>query len=143
RGRRVREERRLTYPVLLALFFLSGACGLVYQVVWLRKLSLVFGTTTFAVSAVISSFMAGLGLGSYLSGRFLAHRGRALRLFGMMEIGVGLYALALPGLLHGPVGAREEPAQAGPRVRHPAQPHHADGRHPDAAVGAHRRAVQA
>src|SRR6185503_19317073 len=99
RGRRVREERRLTYPVLLALFFLSGACGLVYQVVWLRKLSLVFGTTTFAVSAVISSFMAGLGLGSYLSGRFLAHRGRALRLFGMMEIGVGLYALALPGLL--------------------------------------------
>jgi len=95
----VREERSRTYPVLLALFFLSGACGLVYQVVWLRKLSLVFGTTTFAVSAVISSFMAGLGLGSYLSGRFLAHRGRALRLFGAMEVGVGLYALALPGLL--------------------------------------------
>src|SRR5438445_6173882 len=99
RRRRVREERSRTYPVLLALFFLSGACGLVYQVVWLRKLSLVFGTTTFAVSAVISSFMAGLGLGSYLSGRFLAHRGRALRLFGTMELGVGLYALALPGLL--------------------------------------------
>jgi spermidine synthase len=95
----VREERSRTYPLLLALFFLSGACGLVYQVVWLRNLSLVFGTTTFAVSAVISSFMAGLGLGSYLSGRFLAHRGRALRLFGTMEIGVGLYALALPGLL--------------------------------------------
>src|SRR6185295_16052695 len=96
---RVREERSRTYPVLLALFFLSGACGLVYQVVWLRKLSLVFGTTTFAVSAVISSFMAGLGLGSYLSGRYLAHRGRALRLFGAMEIGVGLYALVLPWLL--------------------------------------------
>jgi spermidine synthase len=95
----VPEKESRTYPVLLALFFLSGACGLVYQVVWLRKLSLVFGTTTFAVSAVISSFMAGLGLGSYLSGRYLAHRGRALRLFGMMEVGVGLYALALPGLL--------------------------------------------
>lgn len=93
------EARSRTYPVLLALFFLSGACGLVYQVVWLRKLSLVFGTTTFAVSAVISSFMAGLGLGSYLSGRHLAHRGRALRLFGAMEVGVGLYALLLPWLL--------------------------------------------
>jgi spermidine synthase len=91
--------RSWTYPVLLALFFLSGACGLVYQVVWLRKLSLVFGTTTFAVSAVISSFMAGLGLGSYVSGRFLAQRGRALQLFGAMEMGVGLYALALPALL--------------------------------------------
>ena len=93
------EDRSRTYPLLLALFFLSGACGLVYQVLWLRKLSLVFGTTTFAVSAVISSFMAGLGLGSYLSGRYLAHRGRALRLFGAMEIGVGLYALLLPWLL--------------------------------------------
>jgi spermidine synthase len=93
------RDRSRTYPLLLALFFLSGACGLVYQVVWLRKLSLVFGTTTFAVSAVVSSFMAGLGLGSYLSGRHLAHRGRALRLFGVMEIGVGLYALLLPWLL--------------------------------------------
>jgi spermidine synthase len=93
------HSRTRTYPLLLALFFLSGACGLVYQVVWLRKLSLVFGTTTFAVSAVISSFMAGLGLGSYLSGRHLAHRGRALRLFGAMEIGVGLYALLFPWLL--------------------------------------------
>lgn len=93
------EDRSRTYPLLLALFFLSGACGLVYQVVWLRTLSLVFGTTTFAVSAVVSSFMAGLGLGSYLSGRYLAHRGRALRLFGAMEVGVGLYALLLPWLL--------------------------------------------
>src|SRR6185503_712966 len=97
--RRMTEDRSRTYPLLLALFFLSGACGLVYQVLWLRKLSLVFGTTTFAVSAVISSFMAGLGLGSYLSGRHLAGRGRALRLFGAMEIGVGLYALLLPWLL--------------------------------------------
>jgi spermidine synthase len=92
-------DRPRSYRALLALFFLSGACGLVYQVVWLRELSLVFGTTTFAVSAVISSFMAGLGLGSYLSGRYLAPRGRALRLFGTMEVGVGLYALVLPWLL--------------------------------------------
>src|SRR6185436_6145409 len=97
--RRMDAGRSRTYPLLLGLFFLSGTCGLVYQVVWLRTLSLVFGTTTFAVSAVISSFMAGLGLGSYLSGRHLAGRGRALRLFGAMEIGVGLYALLLPWLL--------------------------------------------
>ena len=57
--------RSRTYPLLLGLFFLSGACGLVYQVVWLRQLTLIFGATAYATSAVLSTFMGGLALGSY------------------------------------------------------------------------------
>ena len=57
--------------LVLGLFFLSGAAGLVYQVLWTRQLALVFGVTTYAVSTVLATFMGGLALGSYLIGRFV------------------------------------------------------------------------
>jgi len=55
--------------LVLVLFFLSGASGLVYQVLWTRQLSLIFGVTIFAASSVLAAFMAGLTLGSYWIGR--------------------------------------------------------------------------
>jgi predicted membrane-bound spermidine synthase len=57
--------RRLLAGVV-ACFFLSGATGLVYEVLWIRMLGLVFGHTVFAVTTVLTAFMAGLGLGSCL-----------------------------------------------------------------------------
>ena len=63
-------------PALALLFFMSGASALVYQVVWLRLLSLVFGVTVYAASAVLTSFMAGLALGSWGGGK-LADRLRS------------------------------------------------------------------
>lgn len=90
--------RRPVFAAVLALFFLSGACGLVYEVIWVRMLALVFGTTTFALSALLTSFMAGLGLGSLVSGRYLAGTRRPLALFGALECGIGASALALPWL---------------------------------------------
>ncbi|MCK5797668.1 MAG: fused MFS/spermidine synthase [Deltaproteobacteria bacterium] len=77
-------------------FFLSGASGLVFQVIWSRLFSLVFGTTTLALSTVLTAFMAGLGLGSYLSGRWADRLGDPLRAYALAEGGVGLFALALP-----------------------------------------------
>ena len=53
-------------PVVLLCFFLSGFSGLLYEVLWLRMLILIFGSTTLAVSTVLTSFMGGLALGSYL-----------------------------------------------------------------------------
>ena len=53
---------------LAILFFCSGACALVYQVLWLRTLGWVFGVTVYAASAVWASFMAGLALGSGAAG---------------------------------------------------------------------------
>jgi spermidine synthase len=81
---------------LLALFFCSGFCGLMYQVLWLRLLSLVFGVTAFAASTVLAAFMAGLALGSVLASRVLARVGRPLRVFAIAEILIGVSALATP-----------------------------------------------
>ena len=66
---------RVTHGTVLVLFFLSGACGLVYEVVWMRMLTLVFGATAFAAAAILASYFAGLALGSLLFGR-LADRSR-------------------------------------------------------------------
>ena len=56
--------------VLLACFFLSGSSGLILESLWTRELRLVFGSTTLAISTVLAAFMGGLGLGSYLAGRY-------------------------------------------------------------------------
>jgi spermidine synthase len=82
--------------ILLGLFFLSGACGLIYQVLWLRLLALVFGVTVYAASTVLAAFMAGLALGSAIAGRLLSRVRRPLLVFGAAEILIGLSALVTP-----------------------------------------------
>jgi spermidine synthase len=84
--------------VILSLFFISGALALVYEVIWLRMLVLVFGSTHFAVSTVLTAFMAGLALGAYLLGRQIDRRWNPVRVYGILEIGIGLYALLVPFL---------------------------------------------
>jgi spermidine synthase len=89
-------ERPDAVWAILLCFFASGVSGLVYQVVWVRELVLVFGATTFAVSTVLTAFMGGLALGSYYFGRRSETVERPLRLYGLIEIGIGLYGLAVP-----------------------------------------------
>jgi spermidine synthase len=86
---------------LLALicFFLSGAAGLVLEEVWTRELTLVFGSTTLALSTVLSVFMGGLALGSRVGGRYADRLKRPLVAYALAEAGVGLYALALPWVI--------------------------------------------
>jgi len=74
--------------------------GLVYQVVWLRQLILVFGATAFASSAVLSTFMGGLALGSWWAGR-RADRwtDSPLRTYGKLELSIAAYALLIPWLM--------------------------------------------
>ena len=67
--------------LLLGLFFLSGISGLLYEVAWTRMLHLLFGDTVLAVSTVLASFMAGLALGSFWSGRYVDRRPRVLALY--------------------------------------------------------------
>jgi spermidine synthase len=82
-----------------SLFVVSGACALTYQVVWSRLLAQVFGVTAFAVSTVLVSFMGGMALGAGLIGKRADAARRPLRMFALLEAGIGLYALALPTLL--------------------------------------------
>ncbi|MHC4779523.1 MAG: hypothetical protein ACYTFG_13200, partial [Planctomycetota bacterium] len=82
-------------------FFLSGFSALVFEVIWMRRLHLVLGSTGFAVATVVAAYMGGLALGSWLGGR-LADRIRSpLLLYGILEFGVGAYALAVPFIFDG------------------------------------------
>jgi len=80
-------------PFLYLLFFLSGAAALAYQVVWVRSLQLIFGGSHFAVTAVLSVFMAGLALGSHLLGKRVDTLRRPLRIYGILEVGIGGFAV--------------------------------------------------
>ncbi len=84
----------------LLLFLLSGACGLAYEIVWVRQLTLVAGATTPAVSTVLAVFMGGLALGARWFGRYADRSANPLRLYAFLELGIGLYALAQPTLLN-------------------------------------------
>ncbi|HSZ83525.1 MAG TPA: fused MFS/spermidine synthase [Polyangia bacterium] len=82
--------------VILACFFLSGASGLILEMLWTRMLTLVFGSTTLAVSTVLTAFMGGLGLGAYLAGKFADRLKTPVRAYAVIEASVGLYALLVP-----------------------------------------------
>ena len=85
----------------LFCFFFSGAAGLIYQVVWTRMLTQIFGNTTYAIATVLTAFMAGLAIGSYLFGK-IADRGKNdFLLYGILEAGVGVYGFLVPWLFVG------------------------------------------
>lgn len=86
---------RTTRLILLALFFFSGTSSLIFEVVWIRQLTTLLGNTVFAVSTVLTAFMAGLALGSYLGGRKIDQGYDPLRVYGFLEIGVGATGLLL------------------------------------------------
>ncbi len=79
--------------LVLPLFFCSGALGLVYQVVWSRMMTHIFGSTALAVGTVLAAFMAGLAAGSWYVGRLADRVPDRLRLYAWLEIGIGLAAL--------------------------------------------------
>ena len=89
----------LSRRAVFALFYLSGIAGLIYQVLWLRRLSLIFGVTVYAASTVLAAFMAGLAIGSALSSRVLRRGMAPLTAFGFAEILVGVTGLISPLLL--------------------------------------------
>jgi len=90
---------RFVLPALCLLFFFSGACALVYQVLWLRTLGWVFGVTVYAASAVWATFMAGLAVGSGVAGLVADRVRNPLRWFGATELLIGGTALVTPTVL--------------------------------------------
>ena len=79
--------------LILVVFFLSGAAGLVYEVLWTRQLALIFGVTTYAVSTVLATFMGGLALVSFLIGRFVDRSRNPILVYALLEIGIALLQL--------------------------------------------------
>ena len=82
-----------------ALFAVSGALGLVYEVLWMRRFTVLFGGTAPAAAATLSGFFLGVALGSAYFGGRSRRWARPLLGFGLLEVGVALGALATPWLL--------------------------------------------
>ena len=90
-----------TRPLILGFLLISGSCGLIYEILWMKLLTLVIGNTVFSVTTVLTAFMGGLALGSYLAGRFTDRITDPLRTYGLLEAAIGGYALLVPLLLAG------------------------------------------
>ncbi len=88
-------------PGVVACFFLSGFAALLYQTAWLRQFSLVFGTSELAVAAVLAAYMGGLAAGAAVAGRYIGRVRRPILVYGVLEAGIALSALAVPLLLAG------------------------------------------
>lgn len=88
----------LRVEIVYGWFFFSGLAALIYQVVWARQLELIFGSTLFAISAILSAFMAGLALGSFYIGKIADRKRKPLTLYILLELGIGVYAVLTPYL---------------------------------------------
>ena len=77
--------QRTVFAALFICFFLSGVAALLYEVVWVRMLTQIFGSTAYAVATVLAGFMAGLALGSFAFGRIVDRKRNYLKLYGWLE----------------------------------------------------------
>ncbi len=96
-----RVGNKTTTLLLLLTCFLSGFSALVFQIIWMRKFGLLFGVNVFAVTTVLTAFMAGLALGSLYFGRRVDRTKNPLTLFALLQTGIGLFGLAFPLLFSG------------------------------------------
>jgi spermidine synthase len=81
---------------VLAIFILSGAAGLIYEIVWSRQLVLVFGNTTQAVSAILTGFFGGMAIGAAVGGRIADRVRSPLRMYGILELVLVVVVLVTP-----------------------------------------------
>ncbi len=81
--------------LLLILFGISGMTALIYEIIWIRPLSLVFGTTIYAVSTIVASFILGLAIGSWIAGRFTDRLQNPLKYFALIQVAVGFFGILL------------------------------------------------
>ncbi len=83
------------------LFFVSGACGLIYQAVWAKQFSYLVGSTSLSAALVLAAFMGGLALGSAAAGAAMRRIRRPLRMYGWLELGVAAAAIGADAGLRG------------------------------------------
>lgn len=79
-------------------FFLSGAAGLIFEIVWLRHLGRTLGATTVAVATTTAAYMGGLALGSHLGGKIADRLRRPLAVYGVLEVAVAAMGALVPWL---------------------------------------------
>ena len=95
-NKKTNSSYKFIYSIVFGCFLLSGVSGLIYEVVWTRMLTYVFGGTTLAVSTVLTAFLGGLALGSYFGGKFIDKYKKPLLIYGVLELAIGFYGLLVP-----------------------------------------------
>ncbi len=90
----------LRYLLVLVCFFVSGFAGLLYETAWTREFSFVFGTSNLAVATVLAAYMGGLSAGAAIAARLLHRIRRPVLVYGLLELGIAVSALAVPYLIH-------------------------------------------
>jgi spermidine synthase len=98
-----RSEPNSPFIPLLFVFALSGLAALVYQVLWGRMLTLIFGATAAATGTVLAVFMGGLALGGWGAGKRADRLARPLKVYACLEAGIGVLALIAPLLFQAAV----------------------------------------
>jgi spermidine synthase len=88
------------YRTASVLFLLSGFAALAYEVIWFKRLSLVWGNSTLEIAAVVASYLFGLGTGAQCLGRFADRVKRPLFWYGILEILIGILAICIPWETH-------------------------------------------
>ena len=78
------------------LFFVSGWAALSYEVVWFKRASHLWGSSSLAMAAVVAAFLFGLGFGALVFGRLADRTPRPLRLYGLFELGIAVAAVLVP-----------------------------------------------
>ena len=95
--RKYRSERRYVGM----LFFMSGAAALVYQVLFSKELSYVFGSQAVATYTVLATYMGGMAIGAWLGGKLAANLTKPLHAYAFCEFVIGLYCLFTPLIFAG------------------------------------------
>ncbi len=89
----------MTRSLVYLCFFLSGFSGLVYEIVWSRLFAYTMGSSNLSIAVVVSVFMGGLAVGSFVGGRIAEVVRSPLRLYGFLVAGTGITGAAVPFLL--------------------------------------------
>ena len=82
-------------PLLAVLFIGSGCSALIYEVVWLQSLQLVIGSSAVSLGVLLGTFMGGMCLGSLVLPRVVSVRRHPLRVYALLELGIGLAGIAI------------------------------------------------
>jgi spermidine synthase len=82
-------------PLLLLLFFGSGCSALIYEIVWFQLLQLVIGSSAISLGVLLGTFMGGMCLGSIALPRLISARRHPLRVYALLELGIGVIGLLL------------------------------------------------
>src|SRR5437868_3132589 len=80
-------------PLLLLLFVGSGCSALIYEIVWFQLLQLVIGSTAVSLGVLLGTFMGGMCLGSLALPRVISARQHPLRVYALLELGIGVIGI--------------------------------------------------